>query len=246
MIEKVEGIIVGERSYSDSSKIIDIYTKSHGKIGVLSKGCKKLKNQLHAGSTKFIHGFFYMYYKEDKLSTLIEIDIINSFPVIRKSMIKSSHVAYITELLNQVLKNETFDDLYDLYINVLLKIEENYSPEVLTNIFELKLLSYLGVAPIVDECTICSSKENIVTISANKGGFVCQNCLDERDKIYSNKTVKLLRMFNYLDIAKITKIEVKEEILNELNEFLNDYYDRYTGLYLMTKEFLKNLKKINT
>ena len=30
----------------------------------------------------------------------------------------------------------------------------------------------------------------------------------------------------------------------EINDFLDMYYDRYTGLYLRSKTFLKNLEKV--
>jgi DNA repair protein RecO (recombination protein O) len=52
-------------------------------------------------------------------------------------------------------------------------------------------------------------------------------------------------MFYYVDISKIDKIDISETIKNEINEFIDDYYDRYSGLYLKTKTFLKNLNKIN-
>lgn len=243
MIEKVEGIILLERNYSDSSKILEIITKEHGKISVLAKGARKIKSKLHAGTNKFIHGFFHIYYKEDKLSTLIEVDIISSLPNVRKDIYKSSYVAYITDLLKQTIKEECNEGLFDLYLSVINKIEEGYDEAVLANIFELRILEILGVALVLDECAICGSTTHISTVSVDKGGYVCHNCL-ENDRIYSEKTIKILRMFNYIDIDKITKLEISNEVKKEINEFLNEYYDQYTGIYLKTKDFLKNLQKI--
>jgi len=40
MIEKFEGIILNERDYSESSKILNVLTKEHGVIGVIAKGCR--------------------------------------------------------------------------------------------------------------------------------------------------------------------------------------------------------------
>ena len=51
-------------------------------------------------------------------------------------------------------------------------------------------------------------------------------------------------MFYYVDISKITKLDVSEKIQNELSQFIYDYYDRYSGIYLKSREFLKNLEKI--
>ena len=49
-------------------------------------------------------------------------------------------------------------------------------------------------------------------------------------------------MLYYADIDKITKLEVKPNIKKEINEYIDEYYDTFTGLYMNTKEFLKNIK----
>ena len=51
-------------------------------------------------------------------------------------------------------------------------------------------------------------------------------------------------MLLYVDISKITKLDVSNEVKNEINNFLNDYYDRYTGLYLKSKNFLKKINNL--
>jgi len=56
--------------------------------------------------------------------------------------------------------------------------------------------------------------------------------------------LKLIRAYYYVDIASLEKINVSEKIKNEINEFLDDYYDRYTGLYLKSKAFIKSLKNL--
>ena len=111
---------------------------------------------------------------------------------------------------------------------------------VISNILELKLLDYLGIKPIIDRCCICGNINDIVTISSYKGGYLCKNCLDN-DVIVNIKTIKLIRMFYYLDIAKISKLDISNNIKLEINRFLDLYYDRYSGLYLKSKDFLKKL-----
>ena len=56
---------------------------------------------------------------------------------------------------------------------------------------------------------------------------------------------KLIRMFYYVNISQISTLNISSNVEKEINDFLDDYYDRYTGLYLKTKNFLKNLSKIN-
>ena len=140
-------------------------------------------------------------------------------------------------------KHDNDLEIYNLLIASLIKIEEGYDHEVITNILELKLLVFLGIKPVIDNCVNCGSKEEIVTISSYKGGYLCKNCAHD-EVIVNIKTIKLLRMFYYVDINKISKLDISNNIKKELNRFIDDYYDRYSGLYLKSKTFLKNLQNI--
>ena len=53
-IEEVEGIVLSETNYSESSKILNILTKEYKVIGVISKGCRNIKNKLSKISASFI------------------------------------------------------------------------------------------------------------------------------------------------------------------------------------------------
>ena len=179
-IEKVEGIVIGETNYSESSKILNILTEKYGIIGVMSKGCRKMKSKLRGVSRKMIYADFHIYYKENGLSTLIGVDLKNSFSNILTDLTRVSYAAYIIDLVNQVGKENPSCQIFPILKDSLIKM-----------------------------------------------------------------TIKLLRMFYYVDIASITKLDIKEGTLKEINQFLDDYYDRYTGMYLKSKNFLRELKKIN-
>lgn len=242
MIKKIEGIIVSEVDYKESSKIINLYTKEYGIIGVLARGAKRLKSSLSGVTSKLTYGYFYLNYKENGLSILTEVDVIESFKNIKKDLLKISYASFLTELVTQVYKHENSNNIYGIYLNGLKKIEDNMDPMVIVNIIELKLLDNLGIKPVIDSCVSCGSTD-IVTISSYKGGLLCNNCLGN-EKIVHNKTIKLIRLFYYVDISKIDKIEISDVIKNEINEFVDDYYDRYSGLYLKSKQFLKNISKV--
>ena len=44
MIEKVEGIVINEKAYGETSKIINVITKEYGIIGIIAKGARTLKS----------------------------------------------------------------------------------------------------------------------------------------------------------------------------------------------------------
>ena len=241
-IVKLQGIIISEKSYGETSKILNIITKEKGIIGVMAKGCKSLKSQLRSVSEKFTYAEFNISYKEDKLSTLLSADVINPLINIKKDIKKVSYLNFISELTEGVIKHSFDNKIYDIYLSAILKIDEGYDPIVITNILELKYLSFLGARPKLDGCVVCG-KDKVVTISAYKGGFVCKDhSLNEY--IVSEKTIKLIKLLEYVDISKISKLDISNEVKKEINNFLDDYYDRYTGLYLKSKKFLKTLDNL--
>ncbi|CDF11723.1 dNA repair protein RecO [Mycoplasma sp. CAG:776] len=238
MIKEVEGIIVREIPYGETSKIIHVYT-IEGIISIMCKGAKSLKSPFRATTLKFTYGKFNIYYKENKLSNLSSVDIINPLSKIKNDIVLLSYLNYLTELTTQVLK-QTTDNLYEDFINAILKIELGLDPLVIANILEIKYLDNLGVGLNLDSCVSCGSKVNIITIDGDRGGYICSNCY-QNEIIVDKKTIELLRMYYYVDIKSISKLKISDKVKNEINHFLNVYYDRYTGLYLKSKDFLKKL-----
>lgn len=239
VLTEVEGFILNETPYGETSKIINVFTND-GVIGVLCKGAKSLKSKNRVATMRLTYAKFNIYYKQGKLSTLVSADVINPLKRIKEDIILISYLSYLTELTNQVIKQSNNSTIYDEFISAILKIESGLDPLVITNILELKYLAELGVLFSLDECVLCGSKTNIVTIDADKGGFICLNCLTN-EVIVDKKIIKMLRMYYYVNIKGISNIKIDDNVKNTINKFLDVYYERYTGLYLNSKNFLKTL-----
>ena len=240
MLREVEGFILTETPYGETSKIINVFTKDYGIIGIMCKGAKSLKSKNRVSTMRLNYAKFNIYYKKGKLSTLVSADILNPLKKIKSDIVLISYLNYLTELTNQVIKQSNNLAIYDEFIAAILKIEEGLDPLVITNILEIKYLAELGVLFSLDECVICGSKTSIATIDADKGGFICLNCLTN-EVIVDKKVIKMLRMYYYVNIKSISNIKVEDYIKDVINKFLDMYYERYTGLYLNSKNFLKNL-----
>jgi len=242
-IVKVEGIVIKDIAYGETSKILTLLTKDYGLVSVISKGCRGMKSKLRGVSGKLTYGNFYLVYKKNGLSTLTAVDVLNPFLNIMMDIEKISYASYLLELTEQVCKEVVAEEVFNLLKTGLEKINDGLAPNVITNILELQYLDFLGVAPVVDGCVFCGSKKNIQTVSIEHGGYLCCSCY-RGEKLYSERFLKFLRMFSLVDLQKVSKIDVKEDVQKEINQFLDEYYDRYTGLYLHSKKFLKNLKKV--
>lgn len=238
MIKEVEGIIIKETAYGETSKIINIYTKE-GIIGVMCKGAKSLKSPYRATTLKFTYGRFNIYYKENKLSNLVSVDVVDPLSLIKNDIVLLSYMHYLTELTEQVVK-QTTANIYDDYLATILKINNGFDPLIMCNILEIKYLDFLGVGLNLNSCIGCGATVNILTIDGDRGGYICSKCY-QNEKIVNPKTLELLRKYYYVEIKSISKLKISKESKQEINNFLNTYYERYTGLYLKSKNFLHKL-----
>lgn len=237
----VEGFVVTSIPYKENSKILNILTPNYGIIGVISKGCKKLKSKLRNISERFAYGTFYMYYKENGLSILIDGDIKNYFENIKSDIVKISYLSYITELTTGVYKESNSIEVYNMFVNGILKLEEGLNPKVISNILEIQYLEYLGINLNLNECIKCGNQKGI-TISLSKGGYICSKCRTN-EQIYNEKVIKMLRLYYYVDISKITEMNIDDNIINTIDDILNEYYDEYSGIHPKSRKFLKEINQ---
>ena len=250
-IIKIEGIVVGEQNYSESSKILKIFTKDLGIISVLSKGCRKPKSNLREGSNKLIYANFDISYKENGLSTLISIDVIKIFKNIimdYHDLAKKMYAFIIVDLTTQVLLQKQIDqyeikEIYDILIASLKKIDEGLNSKVILDIVMLKYLKYLGVLPNIDSCSICGTNSDIITMDSKIFGFVCRECYTN-ERMVNPTSLKLIRMLYYVDINKIKHFPDIDGI-EDVEHFIDNYYEDHTGIYFNIKKKLITLNKVS-
>ena len=239
MLKKVEGIIISETNFGETSKIINLLTDD-GIIGIMAKGAKSIKSPLRSYTLSLTYGEYNIYYHEDKLSTLKSADVIDEFKNIKKDITLISYMTYLCDLASQVMKQNQNKDIYNLLISSLKKIDNGLNPMIITNIYEIKLLDYLGVGINFSECAKCGSMKNITTIDPDAGGYICQNCYTD-EVIYEEKVLKMLKMYYLVEIDSISDLKISDSVIYAINNFINIYYDRYTGLYLKSKKFLEEM-----
>ena len=83
MISEVEGLIIKETPYGETSKIINVFTKEYGTIGIMCKGAKSLKSKLRSstinkcckGVKKTAGGFHWRYATEEEIKFLKQTHI---------------------------------------------------------------------------------------------------------------------------------------------------------------------------
>lgn len=246
LFQKCEGIVIRTTDYGENNKIVTLFTREWGKVGVMARGAKKPSSRLASITQLFTYGYF-LVQRNTGLGGLQQGETIATMRRIREDIFLTAHASYIVELTDKSTDDKkTNPYLFELLQQTLHYMNEGLDLDVLTSIYEMKMLQVLGLYPILDRCSVCGNSDGQFAFSIREGGFLCHRCLskDPYHLKISQATVKLLRLFYYFDLNRLGKIDVKPETKNELKKVINTYYDEYSGLSLKTKKFLNQIENL--
>jgi len=243
MLQKCEGIVIRTTDYGETNKIITIFTREWGKIGVMARGAKKPNSRLSSVTQLFTHGYF-LVQRGSGLGSLQQGEIATSLRSIGEDIFLTAYASYIVELTDKCTDEKKPNPFhFELLLQTLNYMNEGCEPDILMNIYEMKMLNVMGLYPVLNQCSVCGSTDGHFSFSIREGGFICHRCL-EKDRYHyklSPATVKLLRLFYYFDLSRLGNISVKAETKAELKNVIDAYYEEYSGLHLKTKKFLNSM-----
>ena len=187
---KDRAVCIRTVKYSESSQIVTLFCRDHGKICAIAKGSRRPKSKfggsielLSAGDVVFspVHG-------ERSLATLHEFDLTEPFPLLRHSLLGLTCAQYAGELLNQFTEeDDPHTELYDGFYEALQDIGETARAAVILLRYELMLLREVGLAPVWHRCSACSAilpdvqadgakRPRQLYFSSGSGGMLCRDC----------------------------------------------------------------------
>lgn len=245
MIVRVEGIVIRSIDYGEGNKILTVFSKEAGKISMMARGAKKVKSRHAAIAQLFTYGEF-ICYKSGSMGTLNNGEIWNAYNRLKDDIHKTAYAAYLMELTDRMLgENERNAPLFVQLKASLDAIDEDKDPQIVTNIYELKMLSIAGYMPVLGECVSCGSKEGTMTVSISLGGTVCARCrhTDPGSIAVSETALKLLRLFLHMDIRRLGKTEVKETTKKQLKLIIRQFLDAHVEIKWKSRSFLDQMDK---
>ena len=158
MFQKVEGIVIRTTDYGETNKIVTIYSREFGKVSAMARGAKKPKSRLAAISQLMTHGHF-LIQMGSGLGTLQQGEIISSMKEIREDIFLTAYASFIIELTDKATEDKKHNPyLFEMLYQTLHYMCEGVDPEVLSLIYQTKMLPVLGMHPYFDTCAICGRK----------------------------------------------------------------------------------------
>lgn len=244
-IQKSEALVLRRQDLRETSLIVTFYTRDFGKIKGIMRGVRGARAQLPGGALQLFALDSIIFYerKRGDIYTVSQCDLVEFFNPLRESLERLSYAAYIMELLDSVTSlGDVHPEVFDLAVNSLRLMTGESSARRVARIFEIKLLSLLGIMPELTRCSICGSGlYGEIRFSYRHGGLICPKCaaVDRGAQPILAGTIKFIEHVRNYDFEKVARVKVASEVGRELEQILRKFLDYHIERRLKTVEFIK-------
>ncbi|QHW30426.1 DNA repair protein RecO [Paenibacillus rhizovicinus] len=242
---RVEGIVIRSMDYGEGNKIVTLLTNTHGKAGVIIRGAKKIKSRHGSLSQLFTHGE-YLFFRNSGLGTLTHGEIIESHHILREQLDLTAYSSYAAELVDRALQEEDASAfIYEQLKACLNAFAEGKDLLVTIQLFEMKILQAAGYGPEFGECVSCGNTVGAMALSAHAGGVLCSRCTYKDAQAFplSESALKLLRLYQRMDLRRLGNIQVKDETKQQLKGAMRLLMDAHIGIPLKSRSFLDQMDR---
>ncbi len=224
--EKADAIVIRQADFSESSRVVTLFSKEFGKLAVLAKGAKRLKGPFDAALDLLSEcRIVFIRKSSGALGILTQAQLLRRFSPVAGRLNSLYGGYYVADLLYSM--TEDFDpdpNLYDLAVKALsgLSESENDSATVVVQ-FEVGLLVSLGLFPNLNACSICGEAINSTEKFAHwvsQGGLLCAECRREEyvGKSISGGAIAVLKRMADTDSALTGRIRLTKEQTTECHK----------------------------
>jgi len=179
--EKSEAIVIRLADFSESSRVVTLFTREFGKVSALAKGAKRLKGPFESALDLLARvRVVFLRKSGDSLDLLTEAQLVARFQPRPRELNSLYGGYYVAELLAGL--TETHDPhphLYDAAAETLQQLGAEGDLRLPLLLFEIRLLREVGQLPLFDACLVCGRPAEFghgVRYWVTQGGLVCSDC----------------------------------------------------------------------
>ena len=246
-IISTEAFVLRSYKLAENDKIVVLYTKQLGKIRLVAKGARKLRNRFGAALEVFAHLSVMFHLKENRdLLVLDRAEILYS-PFEKQTRLRTSYyLFYFAELINEFCpENEKSSAAFKILLNIESAIRGGQNLDYVARFVELQLLHSQGILSSVAFCSKCRrhfesplEKRYLGTESE----IYCARCRTSESVLLS---VGLVRSIDHFERGSVDwAATLPGSILGELGSFNHLLITRFLGKELQSYKFRSKLSSV--
>ena len=147
-VQQQAAFVLHQRNYSETSLLLELFTRDHGRVGVLAKGARR-NTRRRPPSPQPFQFLNVAWSGKGELPVLTAAEPEEGLIVLQGEAMYCGF--YLNELLMRLLQRyDPHEDLFQAYRSTLLVLQSADASEVILRLFEKRLLSELGYGLVLD------------------------------------------------------------------------------------------------
>lgn len=217
---KTYGIVLDYTDFSETSRMLTLFTPGMGLLRASAKGCRKPKSPLYAGCELYTFAEYVIAETRGNY-TLTQADSVESFYGLRTNLDCLAAAAQMVEFTRAVAVEGTESaDLFILLSRCLEQVAEHpqENPYMISLYYQMQALQNEGLLPDFRLCANCGRPAaSAPEISPAAGGRLCHACrnLFPDTRVLSAGTWKMLELFRAGPLEMIPRLKMNSASLRE-------------------------------
>jgi DNA repair protein RecO (recombination protein O) len=178
-----QAICLRAMDFSESDKILTLYSPDCGRISAIVKGARRPKSKL-SGACEPLTLSEVQLARGKSLDVLCQYQPLEPFPALRGDILKLAFATLFAEEVRLMASeyDGNSEPIFTLFINALRHLEAATDAQVvpLAVSLQMALLDEAGYRPFVEGCVLCGEAiaptERYYPFSAQMGGVLCFDC----------------------------------------------------------------------
>lgn len=209
-IVKSEAFVLKNFRYSETSKIVILFTKNFGKINAIVKGARNFRSRVCGTLETMNYIETVIYFKENRdLQIISAAEYKKSFPVILGNIDKLELSFRIIEMINKsMIQNEKSIPVFELIKSTFEELEVT-EYNLLNNFlkFQINIIDLMGLSP---EISLLKNKTN-------------ETFFDYNELNLNSEQIEIIDIFQKNNLTDIEKFNVDADKI----KLIVDCYEKY-------------------
>lgn len=202
MYFKTEAVILKKRNFAESDRLLTIFTRDFGKLTVLAKGVRRPASR-KAGHLELGNWCKVFIAKGKNIDILTEVELKKAFGIADFREDKANKIYHLLEIIeNLTVEHQKNQEAFILLVKFLKKVDTEQNFSLLSSVFKIKLLSYLG---FFSSQSVKSAKTKRIFNILEKSDF---DSINTQIKLSKDSHLKLLLFLDSM-IENITSSKLK-------------------------------------
>jgi len=239
---KTEAIVIKVSDYSESTRLVTLFSPEHGRIRVLAKGVRRIRSHDRGSLEPFSRVQVTLHLKDPaSLGTLRESSLLSTSSRLRDDYDRWLLASLVLEVIDRAtLPGEDLEGLFQIIASYLDEMNTTARPAETTLAALAAMLEWLGFAPEFERCGVCDGAGPFVGFATDKCSVVCINCAGTAPRFRSLPpgTIKVFEHLVQADSRQRSNLQISKTQIDELFALLVALLQYHLEITLTTARML--------